>query len=264
MESNEIFTAQFISGFLSADCPCRITVAEECPSTNAAVKALAEEGEGEGYVLIADRQTQGRGRLGRTFFSPSGTGLYLSVLLRPPMSASEGGRITTVAAVAAARAVKTVFDLDVEIKWVNDLYRNGRKVCGILTESSVNFETGRLDYAVCGVGFNVFPPAGGFPSELQTIAGAVCDGWSPTGRGRLAAGFLNEFYAGLREDYPSVLEEYRRRSCLIGQRVVSPAKAFPGAATVLGIDDDGGLMVRLADGGVRTLSSGEVSVRLYE
>ncbi len=245
-------------------CPYRVTVVDETPSTNTDVKALAEAGEEAGFVLIADRQTQGRGRLGRSFHSPGGTGLYLSLLLRPDCPAPEAVFITTVAAVAAARAVKKVFGLDVGIKWVNDLYLKGKKVCGILTESSVDFTSGRLEYAVCGIGFNVFSPPEGFPEELKTVAGALTGSFDETARSRLAAAFLNEFYQASEADRETVMAEYRRRSMLIGKTVTSPTGGFDGVGQVLGIDDSAGLILRLSDGSVRVLSSGEVSVRLHE
>ncbi len=243
-------------------CPYRVALVDEIPSTNDAVKALAEAGEAEGYVLIADRQTQGRGRMGRSFYSPEGTGLYLSLLLRPRCAPSQGVFLTVVAAVAAARGVQSVLDRDVGIKWVNDLYFQDRKVCGILTESSVDPITGRLEYAVCGVGFNVFSPSRGFPEELASIAGGLCDTFDETLRPRLAAAFLNEFDRGWKADRASILEEYRRRSILTGKTVISPTGAFNGRALVLGIDDSAGLILRLDDGKELILSAGEVSVRM--
>ena len=244
--------------------PYRVTVVAETGSTNADVKALAESGEPAGYVLISDRQTQGRGRLNRTFHSPQSTGLYLSILLRPTCSVQESVFLTTAAAVAAARGIKSAFGIDVGIKWVNDLYYKERKVCGILTESSVNFDSEKLEYAVCGIGFNVFSPLDGFPEELTGIAGSLLDSYDNEARSRLAAAFLNEFYRIQIEDRATVLDEYRRRSILIGKTVTSPTGVFDGTAEVLGIDDSAGLMVRLSDGSCMTLSAGEVSVRLYE
>lgn len=245
-------------------CPYRISFVDETSSTNTDLKILAQQGEAEGFVLIADRQTDGRGRMGRAFHSPQGTGLYLSVLLRPQGAADEAVRMTVVAAVAAARAVRSVFDIETGIKWVNDLYYKERKVCGILTESSLNLTDGTLDYAVCGVGFNVFPPQEGFPENLQSVAGALCDTYDEAARSRLAAAFLNEFYRGRTEAWSSILAEYRRRCVLTGKSVTSPTGAFAGVGEVLGIDDSAGLVVRLSDGSIRVLQSGEVSVRIYE
>ncbi len=240
----------------------RITVVDESPSTNTAVKEAAKAGKRAGYVLIANRQTAGRGRMGRTFHSPRGTGLYLTLLLRPD-TAEEIEHLTVLAAVAAARAVQSALGLEVGIKWVNDLYYNGRKVCGILAESAVD-DFGKPEYALCGVGFNVFPPEGGFPPELAEIAGALCPVFDPTARTRLAAAFLLQFSRAMMEDFSSLMEEYRRRSVLIGKTVFSPSGFFQGSALVLGIDYDGRLMVRLENGKIIGLSSGEVSVRLHE
>ena len=245
-------------------CPYTVSFTEQTFSTNADLKALAQQGACEGTVLIADRQTQGRGRLGRSFFSPSGTGLYLSLLLRPRVAPEECVFVTVIAAVAAARAVEQTFGSSLGIKWVNDLYDGGRKVCGILTEGSVDPESGRLEYAVCGIGFNVFAPEEGFPEELSSLAGAICSEFDESARPRLAAAFLNEFSRAMEEDRASVLAEYRRRSVLLGKTVTSPAGAFEGSAKVLGIDDSAGLILEFPDGTRRVLSAGEVSVRLGE
>ncbi len=240
----------------------RISVVEESPSTNTQVREVALAGKRAGYVLIADRQTAGRGRMGRTFHSPAGTGLYLSLLLRPE-DLGETEHMTVLCAVAAARAVNSALGIDVGIKWVNDLYYRGKKVCGILAESALN-DQGAPDYVICGVGFNVFPPEEGFPQEIASLAGALCDTFDPTARTRLAAAFLKEFSWAMMEDFSSLMEEYRRRSVLIGKSVVSLSGGFSGTATVLGIDIDGRLMVRLENGKILGLSSGEVRVRLAE
>ena len=125
-------------------------------------------------MVIANEQTAGRGRLSRSFFSPKDTGIYMSLLLRPKnYSAKQAVRITTMAAVAMCEAIETVSDEKAEIKWVNDIFVRGEKVCGILTEGSFNLESGLLDYAVLGIGINIYQPKDGFPNELSSIAGAV-------------------------------------------------------------------------------------------
>ena len=156
--------------------------------------------------------------------------------------------------------------MPITIKWVNDLWKNGKKVCGILTEAALDLESGMLDYAVLGLGFNVAAPADGWPEDLRDVAGALYDGSpAPGARAALAAAFLNAFWplyrAGPRSGY---LDEYRRRQALTGQRVlVTPRRGTPRAAQVQGIDDECKLVVRF-DGGSRpaALNSGEVSVRL--
>lgn len=242
----------------------QITDSEETASTNGDLKILAQRGAPHGRVILAKRQTAGRGRLGRSFFSPDGTGLYLSVLLRPDCTAEDCGRITQTAAVAACRAAQKFCKDEVQIKWVNDLYRNGKKICGILTEGETDPVTGKLSYAVVGAGFNLCPPKEGFPAELREIAGTLQDSFDPNLRLRLAAEFLNELETLLLRPFSEILDEYRKKSLLTGKRVFSPTNAFHGTATVLGIDEDGGLILRLQDGTLRTLTYGEVSVRVCD
>ena len=241
---------------------CAVRVEETVASTNTEVKRLAEGGGAEGMVLIAQRQTQGRGRLGRSFWSPRGTGLYLSVLLRPRFPAEQALSITTAAAVAAAQAVDALTGERSQIKWVNDVYLRGRKVCGILTEAAVDFETGGLQYAVLGMGVNVEPPAGGFSPELRGVAGALFAGKAPAGaRARLAAEFLNRFFAlyGALPARP-FMDEYRERSLLTGLDVTYTQGSETGRCRVLGVDGEARLLVRLPDGRERAFSTGEVQV----
>ena len=242
-----------------------VTAVPSVDSTNNACKRLAAEGAPDGTAILTGCQTAGRGRRGRTFVSPPG-GLYLSILLRPEFSTRQSPQITALAAVAAARAAEQLCGTPIQIKWVNDLWKNGKKVCGILTEAALDLESGMLDYAVLGLGFNVAAPADGWPEDLRDVAGALYDGSpAPGARATLAAAFLNTFWplyrTGPRSGY---LDEYRRRQALIGQRVlVTPRRGTPRAAQVLGIDDECKLVVRF-DGESRpaALNSGEVSVRL--
>ena len=250
--------------FLNHPARWQITDTEETASTNGDLKLLAQQGAPHGRVLLAKRQTAGRGRMGRSFFSPDGTGLYLSVLLRPDCSAEECGRITQTAAVAALRAAQKFCEDEIQIKWVNDLYRNGKKICGILTEGEADPTTGKLSYAVVGAGFNLCPPQEGFPPELTKIAGSLRDAFAPALRLRLAAEFLNELETCLTLPFSEILAEYRERSLLTGKRVCSPTNTFSGTAEVLGIDENGGLLLKTETGETRTLTCGEVSVKLCE
>ena len=190
-------------------------------STNDLVREAAVRGEAEGLAVIADTQTAGRGRQGRTFVSPSGTGAYLSLLLRPKLPAAEAVAITGIAAVAVVRALGDLGVGGAGIKWVNDIYLRGRKVCGILTEATLDMESGGLDYAVLGIGVNLFSPPGGFPPELTEIAGAVFPGKPEDDeRSRLIAAILDRFlplYRALPDK--GWLEEYRSRSILTGREV---------------------------------------------
>lgn len=240
-----------------------VEVREEVTSTNYVLRELAQEGAAEGHVLVAQRQSAGRGRRDHSFFSPPDSGLYLSFLLRPRISARDALLLTTCAAAATALAVEDCAGVSAGIKWVNDVFCREKKVCGILTEGEVDLETGGLRYAVVGIGVNLYPPPGGFPPEL-TQAGAVWE-TPPAGavRSRLAAGILNRFFAwyprlGERPFY----EDYRRRCFVLGREVEVLERNQTRTAAVLDLNPDFSLRVREADGRVTELSSGEVRVRL--
>ena len=234
-------------------------------STNTVLKARAAEGAPAGLVLIAGEQTAGRGRMGRSFYSPPDSGLYMSLLLRPKIAAREATRITACAAVAVAETVEELSGRPTRIKWVNDVLLDGRKICGILTEASFDCESGELAYVIVGIGINIAVPAGDFPEELRQIAGAAFDGAAiPELRARLAAGVLDrlwDFAADLES--PACFAAYRARSLVLGKAVnlLIPGRA-PESAQVLDLNRDYSLLVRMPDGSERSVSSGEVSVRL--
>ena len=260
----DVLSAPGIAHFLPADLPLRLDVRSEADSTNRIVRAFGAAGEPEGLVVVADRQTAGRGRLGRSFHSPAGTGAYLTLLVRPRLDPSEALWLTTAAAVAAAQAIEAVAGSEASIKWVNDIYVGERKVCGILTEAAMGPERGTLEYAAVGIGINVRPPEGGFPEELRGIAGAILPAGDarPDARSRLIAGVLTRFW-GFYRALPahSFHAEYCRRSCVVGR----PVTVFQGRRTwsglAVGIDEECRLLVERPDGAVEALSSGEVSVR---
>lgn len=261
-ENSEELSPQGIYA-LYENCPYEIEVIKQVSSTNSVVKSYAQQGKSENYVLFSQSQTEGRGRLGRRFESPDKTGLYMSLLLRPKMSAKDALFITTSAAVAVARAIDSLSENseNSKIKWVNDIYLNDLKVCGILTEASMDFESGGLEYAVLGIGVNVYHSEV-FDSELKGIAGGIFKSEVKNARNRLACGILKEFEFCLKEENRTeVLAEYKKRSYLDGKsvNVISPKESYP--ADVVGIDDEARLIVKTKDGEIKTISSGEVSVR---
>lgn len=264
LSKSDVLSEEGIRKFLRSP-DLRLRCFTEIGSTNTALKELANRGEGVGLALVAGRQTAGRGRMGRSFFSPEDSGVYLSLLLRPDMPADQATGITACAAVAAAETLEELSGRKVGIKWVNDLLVEGKKVCGILTEASLDCENGQLSYAVVGIGVNALEPAGGFPEELRDIAGAVFPERSlPELRCRLAAGILDRLwrYCG-GETLQDCFEAYRSRSLVLGQEVelLSPGKE-PERALVLDLERDYALRVRLSDGSERRVLSGEVRVRL--
>lgn len=232
-------------------------------STNTTAHHLAREGAAEGTVVVAERQEQGRGRFGRSFFSPGDSGLYFSLILRPGLLPNQALYLTTAAAVAVARSVETLTGTPAAIKWVNDVYLRDRKVAGILTEGCV--DVGRLQYAVLGVGVNLSVPAGGFPADIADRAGALfCQPQLPATKETLLEQILDAFdelYRAMPDS--SFLEEYRRRSWLTGRTVqlLMPDDTPGETVVVRGIDDDFGLLVEGADG-CRTIRSGDVRVKV--
>lgn len=264
-ESTDIISFQGIQKYLNDDLKkLDITVKQSVTSTNTLLKERANEGAGEGCMMIANEQTKGRGRVGHSFYSPDGTGVYMSLLLRPEMfSEGQAVRITTIAAVAVCEAVEAVSEEKAEIKWVNDIFVRGKKVCGILTEGSFDMESGKLDYAVLGTGINVYEPEGGFPGDIDHIAGAVFTEQQRDVKNRLIAEFLNRFFYYYRkEDYTEYVTAYRSRSMVIGKEVSCILGESRRDAKVLDIDDECHLIVQYGDGSVDSYSSGEISVKV--
>jgi BirA family biotin operon repressor/biotin-[acetyl-CoA-carboxylase] ligase len=183
---SDILSEAVLRGYLHDCPPLELDVFDTVDSTNTVCLKRASGGDRRTYAAVAGGQTRGRGRRGRSFFSPDGTGLYMSILLRPSgLSADEAVKFTTIAAVAVSEAIEAVACKTASIKWVNDIYVSGRKACGILTEASFNPEDGTLDYAVVGIGINVYEPQGGFPEEIKDRAGALA---GPVNRNNLPAG----------------------------------------------------------------------------
>lgn len=256
----DILSEQGVKKYLKRE--LGLTVKASVDSTNAALRALAEQGAPEGTVAIAGEQSRGRGRCGRTFYSPGDTGLYLSLLLRP-VHASPQQTVTLTAAAAAAmcQAMEDVGGGNPRIKWVNDIFLKGKKVCGILTEAAFSLETGAPEYVVIGAGVNVYEPKEGFPPELAGIAGALWETTVPDGKNRLAAAFLERFLTLYEAgDTAAFLEDYRRRSLAVGRDVTVVAGDRETKAHALGIDDRCRLLVQYESGERAALSYGEVRI----
>ena len=259
----DILSEAGINGYIKTAGVFKVEVQKSVTSTNTILKERAAKDVPEGCVLVAEEQTAGKGRMGRGFHSPAGHGIYFSLLLRPDSKAGDAALITSAAAVAAARAIKEVTGVQVGIKWVNDLFVEGKKVCGILTEATFGMESGMVESAVLGIGINVTRPGKGFPRELESVAGTLADRavGRDSERCRLVAATLDnfwEYYQDLAQR--KFLEEYRTRSIVLGQEIFVLSGDKKISAQALEIDDDCGLIVRYENGETATLSSGEVSV----
>ncbi len=246
-----------------------IKIYKEIDSTNDELRRIADSGTSVEFAIAADKQLNGRGRRGRSFYSPVDTGLYMSLLIHPDLTLTGATLLTGMTAVAVMDAIKEVTGIDVSIKWVNDLYLNRLKVAGILTEAFTSIEDGSLSHVIVGIGINLYPPHKDFPKELKGTAGVLF----PSGtveknlRNRLFAAVIKYFHKYYTaEDKSAFIEKYRAASCLIGSYVkvnTYSATEPQKYAYVTGIDDKCRLMIRYETGENDLLSGGEVSVVKY-
>ena len=318
-ECGDLFGANGLSGACES---WKIQVFPEIDSTNSYAKRLLSEAgslrneRGEltesgkllnNSIYVAEKQTAGRGRLGRIFYSPKKNGVYLSMIYAPAGGIKNPALITAFAAVAVKRAIKRLFNLDVQIKWINDIFFSGKKLCGILAEGITNFETGTIEAAVIGIGVNVFSDFGDeIPEEQRKIvtsiqecliereseyegrrenvrenqgnaaeagAGAFYEERAALSRSKLVSMIVLEFFTIMEQVFgesseshktAAIIQEYREASFLIGKEIV--VHPIAGSmrdcykAKVLDVDENASLVVLLADGSKRILSSGEVSI----
>lgn len=248
---------------------CLIGSSLECleviDSTNTQCKRRAAEGAPEGLVVLAEEQTGGRGRLGRSFQSPRGKGLYLSALLRPQMEPDAVMDFTAWVAVAVCDGIEAACGVRPQIKWTNDIILNGRKLVGILTELGLSSETHSLQYLVTGIGVNVNHSPEDFDPEVREVAASLAQALGhPVSRSRLAAELLralDRMYAGFPQNKAAYLDQYRADCLTTGRQVQLVTPVSRQEAYALEIDDQFRLVVELPDGTRKALSAGEVSVR---
>jgi BirA family transcriptional regulator, biotin operon repressor / biotin---[acetyl-CoA-carboxylase] ligase len=261
---NDIISAQSMTPFLKgAAVNFRFNIRKSLPSTNSELKKLATNGEKAGLVLIANEQTAGRGRMGRSFYSPADSGIYMSVLLRPELPSDKAVLLTSLVAVSVAKAIEQIASVKVGIKWVNDLYIGDKKIVGILTEGGIDIESGILQYVVVGIGVNVSTE--NFPDEIKDKAASLTasnNKSSRYSRSQLAALILNQIAVDLPMlESKAFIKEYKNRSVIIGHEIYVLKKGLQIPAVALDIDDNASLVVRYEDGITETLSSNDVSVR---
>lgn len=258
-DDNDILSEASINSFLKTQKLGRkIDVFKTIDSTNSFAKSLAQLGAEHGTTVVSELQTQGKGRMGRNFYSPSGMGVYMSIVLRPKLSVDYALMITSCAAVAVCEAIEKVANIECQIKWVNDIFCNGKKICGILTEASIDVEQGGLEYAVIGLGINVLNTF--FPKDIEGIASSIREiTGEKISRSYLIAEILNCLEERFRDiDSNSFIDEYRRRSLLIGRNIMVIKSDSETKALCTGIDSFGRLLVRYENGTEDSLCSGTI------
>ncbi len=256
----DIFSSNYMETLLK-DCQTKWNVQflNEVDSTNTYAKRLASQGAPAGTVIVADKQTAGKGRLGKSFHSPSG-GLYFSIILRPDLPLKDMMSVTACTAAAIHQALSDNH-ITAKIKWVNDLFLNGKKICGILSEGSFNAELLSMDFLVIGIGINIHPDPK-LPEELKPI---VTDIQTETGqilrRCDLIAQILKHLEIlldGLEKH--TYLPIYTKNSCTLGHRVHVKAEHGECDALAVGFAEDAGLIVRLSDGTQEIIRTGTAQI----
>lgn len=265
LESPDSLLPQEIRESLHADIIGKdLQYLEQVDSTNLYAKRFADNGFQEGTVIIADEQLKGKGRLGRTWVSPKGKGIWMTIMLKPRINPAEAAKITLLTACAVSKAIEGC-GVSPKIKWPNDIILNGKKLCGILTEMSV--EQDEINYVIVGIGINVNLEQQDFPEDLQSTATSIrIEKGSNVIRKELTAAIMNNF-----ESYYKVftktgsirefIEEYKDKSAVLGKDVTVTSSSLNLKGKALDITEEGQLLLELEDGSIKEIISGEVSVR---
>lgn len=260
--SSDLLSAEGIRAFLNNEYKnISITVHKSIGSTNTEAKLLSMSNPQHGTVILSEEQTQGRGRMGRDFYSPAESGIYMSIILKPKLNIADSVLITTAVAVAVCISIDKFTNQETKIKWVNDIYVNDKKVCGILTEAVTDVESGTINNVIVGIGLNV--KTAFFPNGLNEIAGSIFKSNEDSFvRNQLSAEIINNILTICNKlEDKSFLELYKDRSMIIGEKIryLKNNQWFEGFAQ--DIDEYGGLVVFHDDGHKEVLHSGEISVR---
>jgi len=234
-------------------------------STNARAKELAQGGAVHGTLVIAEEQTSGRGRLGRSWVSPAGMGIWMSLILRPSFLPRNASRVTVITALAVTDAIDKITGLTADIKWPNDIIINSRKVCGILTEIQADPDT--IEYLVVGIGLNVNTPRDAFPEELtQSASSLFMESGVKVERNILLAGILDSFERIYNkyeetESFTAIMDDYKAQCITLNKRVKVFGRTEEFEGTAVDLTDNCELIVQLDDGTLKNVLSGDVSVR---
>lgn len=237
-------------------------------STNLYAKKLLSENDInqlDKTLILAETQTAGRGRLNRNFYSPAKTGIYLSIIYSPEKQVVNPAEITAYSAVAVVRAIKNIFNVDVKIKWINDLYHNNKKIGGILTEGFINYKTNTIDAVIIGIGINISTQ--NMPEDISNKAGSIlADKNENFSINKFGAEIYYQVLKILKENPEEIIDEYKKSLFTIGQKItVHPIiddEKTSYEATAIDIDKNANLIVQLEDKSIKVLNSGEVSLHI--
>ena len=252
-ENNDLISESRIAAAMKHD--IKVFYYPEADSTNTQAKRLIDGGENDAFLVTADRQTAGRGRQGKSFYSPARTGIYMTLAVHPNTRLKNAVTATTAAAVAVCRAIERLTEVKPRIKWVNDVYCRNRKICGILTEAITDFELGIVTSIVVGIGININTAS--FPEDVEN-AGALN---ANVKRAELIGAVADELLNIIFGDYSDFIDYYRSHSMILGKNINYIEKGRVTPAVAVEIDETGGLVVKNADGEIKTLRSGEISIR---
>ena len=255
-ENNDLISERHIAAAMRNE--LKVYYYPEVDSTNTQAKRLIDGGEREAFLVTADRQTAGRGRQGKSFYSPAYTGIYMTLAVHPNTMLQNAVTATTAAAVAVCRAIERLSDAKPQIKWVNDVYCDNRKICGILTEAITDFELGIVTSVVVGIGININTAS--FPEGVEN-AGALNISVKRAG---LIGAVADELLDIIFGDYSDFIDYYRSHSMILNKNINYIQNGRVTPAVAVAIDETGGLVVKNANGELKTLRSGEISIRWRE
>lgn len=244
----------------------KIEILKTVSSTNSYIKDI-QNNSPNGMVVVAEEQTSGRGRMNRSFFSPAKKGIYMSILLFPEINITDINLITVLSAVAVAYAIQNITGISPSIKWINDILYQDKKLCGILTEASIEGESGRVSYIVIGIGINISTLSSEFPNEIKDIAVSINEITNKNCfRNALISEILNrieEYYLDLTErgNKKEFIKRYKEKLCILGQDIEIIQGNKHKKARAIDIDENAGLIVLNELGELQTLGSGEISIK---
>ncbi len=260
---NDIISKAGIDNYIKNKDFFTVEVYDEIDSTNTLCKRYANEGSRQGRVVVAKSQTAGRGRFQRNFYSPNDTGVYFSFILKPEINSDKINLITTIAAISVCRAIESLQITNSGIKWVNDIFIDNKKVCGILTEATFSLENSQIESVVVGIGLNIYKPNSDFPDEIKQTAGFILNKEVTDARNKIVANILNEFFdifSSLSKE--EISKEYKNRSFIINKDVYIIKQNEKIKVRVIDINDENQLVVQHDNKEIQFLNSGEISIKL--